>query len=432
MSDLNSPKNRLILAIGLALTSMIGGCNSSSSESTNTATATDSTVTSAVGKVSTTSSAVISTPAGAAISVPPGAVPLTTSSQEGEVTFSLEKSSSIMDSTPPSGVTAVSDIYNFGPEGMVFQTPVLVTLPITGTVNSDDLPALYRIDPLTGEHQRYPSSYDRETNTVSAQTYHFSPWYIGSTLGGANDGKADGCFKVDNSTTYQWRQVYVQSFTPKYPEQASSERPSSLWSNSSCSSGWCSQGDWYLRQGTYNFCVDHEDQTTHKYSRGFIGPVDLNSPWSYYQPTCTGLGIGIALDESGRCDSAPTPTPTFGTGELQVTLTWHSDPSVDLDLWVTEPDGTKIKYDNETSASGGTLDRDNQCDDYIDGRPENIFWSVAQSGQYKIEVDYYGTCNSSSQTVNYTLRVINQGETKTYTGSIGPYETQVVDTITLN
>lgn len=393
--------------------------------------------TSATSNVTSTTSGTIQTQSGAAISVPSGAVPRNTTGAAGTVAFSIERALNVA-ATPPSGITRVGDMYHFGPEGMTFSTPVRVTIPVTGNINRDNI-ALYRINPTTGANERYPSTYDPTTNTVSAMTYQFSPWYPGSGIGGTRDGKSDGCFKVDNSTTFQWRRVCVVNYTLKYPEQSSSLPAmanqgaiSSLWSNSSCSSGWCNQGNWYLLQGTYNFCVDAQSTPNGPYSHGFINGAAINSPWYYDAPTCSNLGIGISLPNAGECDCTPTPTPTFGTGGLQATLTWHSTPSVDLDMWIIEPDGTKTFYGRTPSPSGGTLDRDNQCSNYEDGKPENIYYATAPAGQYKIQINWFRTCSGSISSVPYTVRIVNKGTSKTYSGSISSGGTVTVDTITVN
>lgn len=109
-----------------------------------------------------------------------------------------------------------------------------------------------------------------------------------------------------------------------------------------------------------------------------------------------------------------------GFGDVQVTLTW--DTAVDLDLWVTDPDGEKIYYGNDQSATGGRLDRDD-----VEGfGPENIFWEsgMAPTGEYKVEVDYY----SGGLLTNYTVLVQAFGNVKTFTGQISPDETKYITT----
>ena len=58
----------------------------------------------------------------------------------------------------------------------------------------------------------------------------------------------------------------------------------------------------------------------------------------------------------------------LGSGDVQVSLAWTVAP--DVDLYVTDPFGSVLNYQNKVASSGGKLDRDD-----TDGfGPENIFW----------------------------------------------------------
>jgi uncharacterized protein YfaP (DUF2135 family) len=102
---------------------------------------------------------------------------------------------------------------------------------------------------------------------------------------------------------------------------------------------------------------------------------------------------------------------------VQVTLSWAEQ--IDLDLYVTDPDGETIWYGHTTSASGGELDHDD-----IDGgtaedpAAENIFWlSDAPSGTYTVEVDYY---SSSGPATAYEVVITVDGTiiSDPYTGTL--------------
>jgi uncharacterized protein YfaP (DUF2135 family) len=122
-----------------------------------------------------------------------------------------------------------------------------------------------------------------------------------------------------------------------------------------------------------------------------------------------------------------------GTGDLTITLTWHSSEGIDLDLRVLEPNENEIYYGDPSSSTGGQLDIDNRCQNYVNGRPENIYWEAAPPGNYRINVNWYGTCGESSETTtSYEVRVINGSGIKTYTGTITAGEVVTVDTITVN
>ena len=98
----------------------------------------------------------------------------------------------------------------------------------------------------------------------------------------------------------------------------------------------------------------------------------------------------------------------LATGDIQVTLDWTA--FVDLDLWVTDPSGETIKFDNPESASGGRLDRDAYADCQFSAvPPENTVWdALAPSGEYLVTVHVYDMCGESE--VAFELTVSIEGE----------------------
>ncbi|MFZ4412212.1 MAG: hypothetical protein ACOYOV_03935 [Bacteroidales bacterium] len=76
--------------------------------------------------------------------------------------------------------------------------------------------------------------------------------------------------------------------------------------------------------------------------------------------------------------------------------------NVDFDLHVKDPAGEILFYGHVTSASGGTLDLDNQH-----GGQENVFWSNGPSGNYEYWIVFYAAYTSSNS--DYTLTVTNNG-----------------------
>ena len=72
--------------------------------------------------------------------------------------------------------------------------------------------------------------------------------------------------------------------------------------------------------------------------------------------------------------------------DMRVVLTWNTD-DCDIDLWVTDPSGEKCYYSNNLTEQGGKLSRD-----FTQGYgPEEFCIKEAPEGNYKIEVNYYGT-----------------------------------------
>jgi hypothetical protein len=70
--------------------------------------------------------------------------------------------------------------------------------------------------------------------------------------------------------------------------------------------------------------------------------------------------------------------------DLRVSISWNTD-ATDVDLWVIEPDGTKVFYSNRKSPSGGELSED-QRQGY---GPERYRIANAKPGVYKVVVHNY-------------------------------------------
>ncbi len=139
------------------------------------------------------------------------------------------------------------------------------------------------------------------------------------------------------------------------------------------------------------------------------------------QADADGDGVGDACDD-------------LGTGDVQITLTWPEH--TDIDLHVIEPSGEEIVYYHPTSATGGQLDRDNYCSNWIAGYPENIYWPSGSSptGTYQVNVVYYDDCDPSDGVTPsaWTVRTLVGGVETFYYGTITTIgETQNVVSFTI-
>lgn len=372
--------------------------------------------------VTTTAQAAIATESGAGLRVPMYAVPPTEEEQPGTMVFSIERDQTVTP-TLGSGETKVSDVYRFGPDGFTFAEMVEVTVPVTGDVAGRDV-VLYRIDQTTGESEPYGGTYDAEDNTITAQTYHLSPWYVGSR---PSANTAYGAFHVSNLSSTHWLHICVVGYELKYPTVDSNfeGEASCAWAPAGGTIGWNSSGNWYLPQGTYDLCVSMSLAGTISSppgpsSRGYVQDVALNEAWTHSNPVTVPLSFAAppGTPEVGECDCTPIPSTSVGTGDVQVTLTWHSATALDLDLWVTEPSAEKCYWANKATATGGTLDRDNYCSNYENGRPENIFWNNAPVGNYKVEVNFYGDCMTNVTSMPFDVRVVSNNVVRTYSGTV--------------
>ncbi len=101
-------------------------------------------------------------------------------------------------------------------------------------------------------------------------------------------------------------------------------------------------------------------------------------------------------------------------GPVTVSLLW--DTTDDVDLYVTAPDGETIYFSNTYGRNGGILDVDRQVDSFVEHPVENIYWENAPHGTYTVEVGVYSKRTSGA--IPYKVRVISNGETTWYEGTI--------------
>ena len=337
-----------------------------------------------------TTGGTITTPAGARMTVPVGAVPLTEGGEAGTMVFSIERNNSAT-VTLPTGETQSSDIYQFGPEGFVLAMPVEIALPVQGT-NPTDV-RIWRRNPTTGNAEYFGANYDAATHTVSAQTYEFSTWFV--TTGAV--AQAAGCLNLTN-TTGRWLSICVTDVTLEYAAQLAwlPIRGQSIILAPAGTTGWADVMHWYLPQGTYDFCVDYNDGS--QYVSETRTGVVVGEPWTSANPVYTDLTVATFTNPTtGRCACIPEPTTSAGTGDIQVTLVWHKEAALDLDLWVMDPDSDWCYYGANTP-SGGELDRDNLCGNYENGKPENIYWTeTPPAGEYIVAVEWFSDCGNAGE-----------------------------------
>ena len=142
-----------------------------------------------------------------------------------------------------------------------------------------------------------------------------------------------------------------------------------------------------------------------------MAPIDL-AP----QPTAglaatnpgAGMGDGFGLAKFGSGGESVRGVEVR-VGDPQFTLLW--DTAVDLDLYVTEPDGKTIWWNDKHGIQGGELDVDN-----TDGfGPENIYWlrqkpdgskelGPGPAGEYHWSVRYYGGNNGIPLPTRWKVR----------------------------
>lgn len=122
------------------------------------------------------------------------------------------------------------------------------------------------------------------------------------------------------------------------------------------------------------------------------------------QEVCNGL--------DDNCNGQIDEGCGYSSGNIQITLAWNT--GADLDLYVTDPTGQTISYQNR-QANGGHLDRDARgaCGSQ-NGGVENVYWNQnnPQRGNYQVAVDYWSgsTCSTNSGPTPLTLSISVGGQ----------------------
>ena len=108
-----------------------------------------------------------------------------------------------------------------------------------------------------------------------------------------------------------------------------------------------------------------------------------------------------------------------GSGNVQITLIW--DNYADIDLHCIDPAGAHIYFANKYSYStGGFLDYDN----VVAYGPENIYFTPAPAGTYRVYLHYYAE-NRGISSVNYKVAIFQNNSGQVYEGTISGLGTYV-------
>lgn len=92
----------------------------------------------------------------------------------------------------------------------------------------------------------------------------------------------------------------------------------------------------------------------------------------------------------------------YESGGVQITASWNS--GADIDLYVTDPSGDTLYYNEQHDRTqlGGHLDHSARGDcrrEQQNQRVENAFWPLPPpTGSYRVELHYFSPCASSGVT----------------------------------
>ena len=126
-------------------------------------------------------------------------------------------------------------------------------------------------------------------------------------------------------------------------------------------------------------------------------PRDCRKP---VEESCNGL--------DDDCDGVIDDGCGYGTGLMQVTLSW--DTGADVDLYVTGPLGDTLSFQRPSTPLGARVDHSGRGDcsgDLPNPQIENVRWVGHRpaDGIYEVEVHYWGECLTGGGPTHVTLSV---------------------------
>jgi hypothetical protein len=113
-----------------------------------------------------------------------------------------------------------------------------------------------------------------------------------------------------------------------------------------------------------------------------------------------------AIDDD--CNGVIDDECGYEGGEVQITVGW--DSGADIDMYVTDPSGATLFYNeaHKRSRIGGHLDHDARGDcrrEQQNPRIENAYWPTpARAGNYRVQLHYFSPC-ARGATTEATLTV---------------------------
>jgi hypothetical protein len=395
--------------------------------------------------VQTGQEAVVRNDEGVEIAILPTTVPTDLEGNPGTLVFSIEPSSA--PSAAPEGYTFVGQPWQLGPEGIRFAGRCRVSMP---TPEAGAPYVLARFEPETQSWRMVTTSNDPGVpGRVSADVLHLSVWGLLLPSSAGVNPTAYGAIGVRNVDGTRAVSICLKDYVLRYPLVDTNFDPEAVGAivteagHNGGVSGVLDHCNLILPQGRYTFEVTRYTTVPSLVGVAPDGWIETES-FEVQAPWVPGTEppVQMVLNPSGwvapqlktspmRAPCEGQPDLAFGTGAVQITLTW--DESVDLDLHVVEPSGEEIYFNHTTSLTQGKLDRDRNCGAPQSRAPENVFWpsAGAPSGTYTVKVHYWGACNlNSAGTIPFRLRTVVDGVVRTFSGSVSLRQMNTVTTFT--
>lgn len=374
-------------------------------------------------------------------------VPTLTTGDPGTVTFSLNTSTTIESGIPavPSGNTVIGKYLKAGPEAFNFGGPIQIYFPASSQSSPQNLEVMF-YSPDTQTWKIVPvSAVDTAKKRVAIDVLKLG--YFVLTKKNVTDQMSDfrqgGCV-FDREDVWTNYILTVKSAALEKPEQLN------LFVGGFIGKVYsgpiflgCPQGKTkaIVPQGVLEFWVSYtvcQGSDARVYTYTLPATVTVSDPlnfvgWSTYDavtyvPFTLPPGGTWVLGRPTGTGGWPTPTVPYGSGVMQATLTWNNsttNDAADLDLHLYGPNNLHIFYSNRSN-SDFSLDRDWQRT--LGDATENIYSlrSVMPSGSYTVKV-----VNYAGATKNFNARVVLNGSSTNFSGTLSATQEATVKTFTI-
>ncbi len=374
-----------------------------------------------------------------------GDVPALTGGGAGTVTFSINTSSSIESgiSAVPAGYTVIGKYLKAGPESFTFNSPVRIYFPAASQPTPQNLTVFYYSPSLQTWKIIPTSALDTVKKRIGIDVLTLGYFVLTkSTSGDRTYAGAGGCV-YDHLEVWTNYYLTVKSIVPQDPSILSLYADGFIGRTFSgpiflgCPIGTTKA---IVPLGTIEFWLSYSNCQGPNFSvYTYTAPVSVTvsdplifNGWSTYDAVVY-VPIGIPSGgtwvlgrPTGTGGWAP-PTVPYGSGVFQATLTWTNTSSVasDMDLHLYGPNNLHIYYGNRTN-SDFSLDRDWQRT--LGNATENIYSlrNVMPSGEYKVNVKNY-----AGPSMSFNTRVILNGASTNFSGSLGVGQEMTIRTFTI-
>lgn len=382
---------------------------------------------------------------GYTVSMLPNSLMQTEANQNPSVTLSIEVGAE----TPtyiPSAYQLVGQVVKYGPEGFVFNYPMLLYFPAENVNDYENLVVLYFDESEEDWVEIQICEMLTEPNRVGISTLKLGVFALAKKTNlRSNLNLNYGGVKIGRfSHGHVHYSLTVKEFIPKY-QMSPSEIARVIGTN--VMSGWGPTSYFPARNpvtmtlplGQYYIWVSKLEVNTGKWIT-YSNPcyVNVDNPlvrvfqgWTDNRSTAFDGWYDLEGCQSGgswveyRPGELPAASETVGTGKFQATLTWvNSENSrADIDLHMYGPNDVHIYWANK-SETGFAFELDYDWLQELGNAVENIY-SISDnfaSGHYKISVLHY----SGDLPKRYNVRIINNGVVKNFSGTLNEAKEEII------